>query len=281
MRQRPAALLFLAVMFFAQPGLAQTSAAELRVVVMNVGEGQAILLRRGASGILIDSGVAPFADQLLRRIEAHGVTSLEYFILTHLHPDHAGGYFRVRERFPEAVLIGNGHPLATDRQSFIVNLYDDALRADPRRRVMRSGDQLAWRGVTLKALWPDLVAGQNLNRNSLVLSLIHGLSRALFIGDAGEIVERRLMERGFDPGPISLLVSGHHGMARSADANFLAHVQPRVAVISASWKMPRYHPGDAVVARLIAASGRLLRTDEDGEICLELAADNAVPKDCD
>jgi len=46
MRQRPAALLFLAVMFFAQPGLAQTSAAELRVVVMNVGEGQAILLRR-------------------------------------------------------------------------------------------------------------------------------------------------------------------------------------------------------------------------------------------
>lgn len=275
MRSVAAALGFLAVMFFSH-----ASFAGLRVVVMNVGEGQAILLRRGSSGILIDSGLASFADRLLRRIEAHGVTSLDYFILTHLHPDHAGGYFRVRERYPEAVLIGNGHPLAADRQPFIVNLYDDAIRGDPRRRVMRAGDELVWRGVTLKALWPDLIAGQNLNRNSLVLSLAYGESRVLFMADAGDIVESRLLEQGAVPGPVSLLIAGHHGMVRSADPCFLAQVRPRVAVISANWRVPRYQPGDAVVTRLTAASGRLLRTDEDGEICLELVADNAEPQDC-
>jgi competence protein ComEC len=200
MRTIPAILGFLAVLLLAQPSGAQSGEAGLRVVVMDVGEGQAILLRRGDSGILIDSGPAPFADQLLRRIEAHGVTSLDYLFLTHLHPDHVGGYFPIRGRYPEAVVIDNGHPLAVDRQSFIVNLYDDALSGDPRRRVMRAGDELEWRGVTLKALWPDLIAGQNLNRNSLVLSLTYGMSRALFMGDTGEIVERRLIEQGAVPG---------------------------------------------------------------------------------
>ena len=247
---------------------------------MDVGEGQAILLRRESSGILIDSGVAPFGDQLLRRLQAHGVTTLDYFILTHLHPDHAGGYFRIRERYPEAQVIYNGHPLAVRNQSFIVNLYDDGLRGDPRRRVMRAGDVLEWRGVAIKALWPDSISGQNLNRNSLVLSLTYGDSRVLIMGDVGNYVERILMERGAVTGPVSLLVSGHHGMEGTADPRFLAHVRPIVAVISASWKVPRYQPVDEVVARLIAASGRLLRTDVDGEICLELAVDHDVPADC-
>jgi beta-lactamase superfamily II metal-dependent hydrolase len=69
-------------------------------------------------------------------------------------------------------------------------------------------------------------------------------------------------------------------MAGSADPNFLAMVRPRVAVISASWHVPAYLPDDAVVARLGAASGRLLRTDDDGEICLELSRDSDMAQDC-
>ncbi len=276
MRKTAAILGFLASLFLSQPGF-----AALRVVVLDVGEGQAVLLRRGTHGILIDSGVASFADQLLRRIEAHGVATLDYFILTHLHPDHAGGYFRVRERFPETVVIGNGHPLVERDQPVMVNLYDDALRNDPRRRVMRAGDELVWRGVTIKALWPASFSSQNLNRHSLVLAVSYGVSRALIMGDTGSYVERRLVDEDAVRGPVSLLVAGHHGLANSADPRFLAHVRPRVSVISASWKIPRYQPNDAVAARLATASGRLLRTDEDGEICLELTADRDSPEDCD
>ncbi len=99
-------------------------------------------------------------------------------------------------------------------------------------------------------------------------------------GDAGDYVERRLLEQGAVRGPVSVLISGHHGLGKSADPRFLASLRPRVAVIAASWKVPRFQPNDAVVARLRAASGRLLRTDEDGEICLELAADSLAPEDC-
>ena len=275
MRAGLAVLAYLAALFLSQP-----SFAELRVVVMDVGQGQAVLLRRGSRGILIDSGLAPFADKLLQRIAAQGVDSLDYLILSHLHPDHAGGYFRIRERYPEAVVIVNGHPLAARHQPFIVNLYDDALRGDPRRRVMRAGDEFLWRGVSIKALWPAFFAGQNLNRHSLVLAVSYGDSRALIMGDAGGYVERWLVERNAVPGPLSLLITGHHGLAGSADPRFLAMVRPRIAVISASWKVPRYQPNDAVVARLDAASGRLLRTDEDGEICLELSPDSDKAQDC-
>ena len=275
MRAGLAVLAYLAALFLSQP-----SFAELRVVVMDVGQGQAVLLRRGSRGILIDSGLAPFADRLLQRIAAQGVESLDYLILSHLHPDHAGGYFRIRERYPEAEVIVNGHPLAVRNQPFIVNLYDDALRDDPRRRVMRIGDELLWRGVSIKVLWPAFFAGQNLNRHSLVLAISYGDSRALIMGDAGGYVERWLVDQGAVQGPVSLLVSGHHGMAGSADPNFLAMVRPRVPVISASWQVPAYQPDDAVVARLGAASGRLLRTDEDGEICLELSRDSDMAEDC-
>ena len=275
MRKGAAILGFFAVLLMSQPGF-----AALRVVVMNVGQGQAILLVQGSNGVLIDSGMAPYAEQLLARIEAHGVVSLDYFILSHLHPDHAGGFFRVRERHPNAVVIGNGHPLAERRQPFMVNLYNDALLGAPNQRTMRAGDALAWRGVTIEALWPDSYANQNLNRHSLVLMITHGRSRALIMGDTGASVERLLIERHAIEGPFSLLVSGHHGMAGSADASFLARVRPRVAVISANWKITKYQPGDAVTARLQAASGRFLRTDEDGEICLELAAASGSVEDC-
>ena len=275
MRTAAAILGFCVALFLSQPGF-----AALRVVVMDVGQGQAILLRQGNHGVLIDSGMASFATQLLARIQAHGVSELDYFILTHLHPDHAGGYFRVRQRYPEAVVIGNGHPLDERRQPFIVNLYDDALKGDPNLRIMRAGDEVAWRGVTIKALWPAAYAGQNHNRHSLVLEITHGESRVLIMGDTGNYVERWLMARGAIEGPVSLLVSGHHGMARSADAAFLARVRPRVAVISANWRVPSYQPGEAVIARLEAASGRFLRTDDDGEICLELAVDSNLAEDC-
>lgn len=275
MRIYAAILGLLVVLFLPQPGV-----AALRVVVMDVGVGQAILLRRGSHGLLIDSGVAAFADRLLGRIEAHGVESLDYFVLSHLHPDHAGGYFRIRERYPEAVVIVNGHPLAARNQPFIVNLYDDALGSDPRKRVMRAGDSLLWRGVTIKALWPAAYSGQNLNRHSLVLALSYGDSRALIMGDAGRYVERILVDADIALGPVSLLVTGHHGIAPSADATFLARVRPGVTVIPVSWKMPGFQPNDAVVARLSAASGRLLRTDEDGEICLELSQNSDSVEDC-
>ncbi|MCH7943340.1 MAG: hypothetical protein IIB67_08930 [Proteobacteria bacterium] len=108
----------------------------------------------------------------------------------------------------------------------------------------------------------------------------YGESRALLMADADNYVERRLVEQNAVPGPVSLLVAGHHGMRKSSDARFLDAVRPRITVIPVSWSIPLYHPDDAVVARLATASGRLLRTDDDGEICLELAADSDTPADC-
>ncbi len=275
MRINAAVPLFLAAFLLSQPVF-----AGMRVVVMDAGRGQAVLLTRGSHGLLMDSGLASFAETLLARIEAHGVTDLDYFVVSHLHPDHVGGYVRIRERYPEAEIIGNGHPLADRRRSSIEHLYDAALRRDPRWRVMAAGDELSWQGVTIKALWPAAFADQNLNRHSLVLDISYGKSRLLVMGDAGDYVERRLLEQGAVHGPVSVLISGHHGIARSADPQFLARLRPRVAVIAASWKVPRAQPADAVVARLKAASDRLLRTDENGEICLELVADNLAPEDC-
>ena len=256
------------------------AAAALKVVVLDVGEGQAILLKREQYGILIDTGVATSAAHVLERLDAYGIRFLDYLVLTHVHPDHVGGYFRLRKAFPKTVVIDHNHPLSQRFQPFMEYMYYRAVQQDPRRRVMKAGEDLVWRGVTIKMLSPHEFSNQNLNRHSMVLSVRFGKSKAILLADADDFVERRLVEEGAIEGPVALLVAGHHGWGNTADPVFLALVRPQITVISASWQHPGYQPDDNVVARLEAASGQFLRTDRDGEVCLEFMAEQGLALRC-
>ncbi len=275
MKTAAATLVLLAALIVAEPGH-----ATLRIVVIDVGQGASVLLQRERHGILIDTGVPTSTAHVLERMAAYGVGTLDYLILTHLHPDHAGGYFRIRKAFPEAVVVDNNHPLSPRAQPFVIHLYADALRRDPRRRIMNAPDEIIWRGVTIKAIWPFRFFSQNLNRFSLVLSVEFGESTAIIMGDADTFAEQHLVKQDAVQGPISLLVAGHHGWGNTADPLFLARIRPQVTVISASWQHPIFHPDESVVARLEAASDQLLRTDMDGEVCLELVAERRSPVKC-
>ena len=247
--------------------VSKPAAATLDVVVLNVGEGQAVLLRREDRSILIDTGVAASAGLVLERLKVHGVRRLDHLILTHLHADHAGGYFRIREEFPDAAVIESDHPLAARRQPWVVLLIREAVARDPKRRLMRAGDTIEWQGVSVGALWPRRFVSQNLNRHSLVLLITYGGHRVLVMGDADAFVERDLLERRAIDGPLALLVAGHHGWRDTADPRFLAWLRPEVSVVSANWQNISNLPEDDVLERLRQASGQVLSTETDGEVC--------------
>jgi len=251
----------------------------MRLVVLDVGEGQAVLLQREEHGVLVDTGHAGMARHVLERLAALGVQRLDYLFLTHLHPDHASGYFRIREAFPDTPVVYNFHPLPRHVRPDMVRWVDEALSQDEQRIKMAAGDVIQWRGAAIEALWPETFTGHNLNRHSLVLQVRYGKHRALLMGDADKPVERQLLQRG-RVGPVELLVVGHHGAADSGDEEFLARTQPRYSAISVNKDNIRGYPAAETLALLRRHSGKVLRTDRDGEVCFLFPGDGTNPRPC-
>ncbi|WP_456405055.1 ComEC/Rec2 family competence protein [Thiolapillus sp.] len=249
--------------------LSATVVANPRLVVLDVGEGQALLVQQGDRGILIDTGHPGAARHVLDRLNELGVKHLDYMILTHLHPDHAGGYFRLREAWPETPVLHSGHPLPNDVRPDLTRWVKDALQQDARQRIVGAGDALNWRGITLKILWPDEFVSHDLNHHSLVLLLRHQDARILIMGDAPQQAERELLRQNSLPENIDIVVVGHHGSKYASSMAFIEKIRPRLAVISVNRNNIRGYPSAEVVQRWKKAGAKVLRTDRQGEIHLD------------
>ncbi len=249
--------------------LCSTLLADSRIVILDVGEGQAVLLKHDTEGILIDTGHPGMALRVLSRLKTHGVERLAFLILTHLHPDHAGGYFRLREAFPDAMILHPAHPLPADVAPDLVRWVNDALKLDPRQKRILGGDHLNWHDFRLEILWPFQFTSANLNRHSLVIRVRYADTEALLMGDADRVVEQSLLKSGMI-NPVRILVAGHHGAGDTGDLDFLNRLSPDFAVISVNADNIRGYPASKTISALSRTSRILLRTDKDGEICFQL-----------
>ncbi len=250
-------------------------AQELRLIALDVGEGQAILLQHGEHGILIDTGHAGQAPRVLQALTENGIQSLDLLILTHLHPDHASGYFRLREAYPATPVLDAQQPLPPNIAPDMVRWVNESLSTDPLRRRLSAGDTLPWGDVRIEVLWPATFVNTNLNRHSLVLHIHHGKRSVLLMGDADKEVEQQLL-RQKEALVADVLIVGHHGAADASDTAFLAAVQPTYSVISVNHDNLRGYPASDTLRRLVAAGGQILRTDERGDICLRLPTTEPV-----
>jgi len=244
--------------------------APFRLIALDVGEGQSILLQRGQHGVLIDTGHAGKARQVLQQLETYGVTQLDYLVLTHLHPDHASGYFRIREAYPSLPTLVHNLSFTDTGVPDMVRWVAEALEIDPHRRQFRQGDQLNWQGVVIKSLWPQDSTGANMNDSSIVIEVIFGSHRALLMGDVGSKVEQELINKNRLAGPYDVLVAGHHGSKDTSSDAFLLKVKPAYSIISTNAGNIRGYPAAETVKRLSQRSSiGLFITYDYGDICLQ------------
>jgi competence protein ComEC len=276
-------LLLFVFLMTVMPGGGIADAADLRLVILDVGMGQSVLLVEDGHGLLIDTGLAEYGVSVSARLQFHGVRSLDYLLLSHLHRDHAAGYFQIREAWPDTPVFDNCfvpekvHP--NEEEAFFT--LHAALVRDPLRKCLTGGDSLPWRGHELQVLWPVDSQGTNLNRHSLVLlfSSKQG-GRLLVMGDVDKTVERRMIQTLrplLQKSGIDLYVAAHHAAMDSSDSDFLSLLQPRVSLVSVGRNNPYGYPSDESMAVLAQYSGTVLRTDKDGEICFEWDAKTFVP----
>ncbi len=230
----------------------------LRVEVLDVGQGDAILLQpAGAPAVLVDGG--PPGDDLAADLEAAGVDRLGAAVITHDQSDHAAGIEELLSRLPIARLV-------------YARLGRDALAqaraagAEPVR--VAQGGELRSGGLDLEVLWPppQLLAeptrGADPNLQALVLLARWRDFSMLLTADAeAEAVP-------LDPGPIDVLKVAHHGSDDAGLASLLDRTRPRLAVISVGAGNPYGHPTAATLATLAGHGVRTLRTDLDGAVTI-------------
>jgi competence protein ComEC len=232
----------------------------LRVEVLDVGQGDAILLRpAGAPAVLVDGG--PPGDGLARKLEEAGVSGLAAAVITHDQSDHAAGVEELFGRIP----IGR---LAFSRLRRQALAAATAAGVEPER--VAAGQELRSGALRLQVLWPppELLAhplgGEDPNQGALVLEARwRGFSMLLTADAEAEAVP-------LDPGPIDVLKVAHHGSDDAGLGSLLDRTQPKLAVISVGDDNPYGHPTAATLAALARHRVPTLRTDEDGDVIIDV-----------
>ena len=232
----------------------------LRIEVLDVGQGDAILLQPArAPAVLVDGG--PPGDGLEAKLESAGVTSLGAAVITHDQSDHAAGIEELLGDFPVRRLIFGRLGRRTLAAAAEVG-------AAPQR--VAAGQELRSGRLRLRVLWPpaellrEAGGGEDPNQLALVLEARWNDFTMLLTADAeAESVP-------LDPGPIDVLKVAHHGSDDAGLGELLNRIRPRLAVISVGEGNPYGHPTPGTLAVLARHRVPTLRTDEDGDVVIDV-----------
>jgi competence protein ComEC len=240
--------------------VAEPPARGLRVEVLDVGQGDAILFQpAGAAAVLVDGG--PPGDGLARKLSKAGIDRLGAAIVTHDQSDHAGGIEELLGAFPVDRLL-----FARLRRGLLARAA--AVGAAPQR--IAAGSEVRVGGLRLRALWPppELLAGPMPNADPNQLALViearwRDFNMLLTADAEAESVP-------IDPGPVDVLKVAHHGSDDAGLGPLLERTRPRLAVISVGEGNPYGHPTPGTLRTLRSHGVPTLRTDDSGDITIEV-----------
>ena len=233
---------------------------DFRVTVVDVGQGQAVLLQSGDETILVDCGGdtgQSAANTVAQQLLSQGITRLDSLILTHFDDDHAGGAAYLMDRIPADKLY---LPDCSDDGNLKEELKDAF--SDRIIWITQKDEQSGnWGKLTL---FPgDATKGDN-NGGLCILFQAENCD-ILITGDWANTQEIALVQSETLP-QLELLVVGHHGSSSSTSFALLSETMPKLAVISVGEDNSYGHPSDDVLQRLEMFGCEVWRTDLDGTL---------------
>ncbi len=230
------------------------------MTVLDVGQGQCILLQSEDKNYLVDCGGdldTAAADKAAALLLSQGIGRLDGLILTHYDRDHAGGAPYLLQRIDVDVLYlpnsadeaGIGHALQSQTDGPVIRVVQDL--------------QITF-GKTAITLIPSENPGTN-NESGLCVLFQRENYDILITGDRSAAGERELI-RHFDMPDLEVLIVGHHGSKYSTCRELLIKTKPDVAIISVGRDNQFGHPTEDVLSRLEQFGCTIYRTDRDGTV---------------
>lgn len=238
---------------------------DLTAAVLDVGQGQSVLLRVGNYLTLVDcGGDSPdnAGDVAADYIQSLGRDTLDLLVVSHYHADHANGIPQLLRRVHVSAIalpdVEEGDPLRQE-------ILDLAREQQIEVWFIRQDTHICLGENQEFMLFAPL--GQGADTNELGLSVLAsaGDFDALLTGDMSGQAEQLLLQHTDLP-DVELLVVGHHGSKSSTTQELLETTKPELTVISVG-KQNRYgHPDQETLERLDAMGAEIYRTDLQGTV---------------
>jgi competence protein ComEC len=236
----------------------------LQMLVFDVGQGTAILLRTPHHQLLYDTGPA-YSDKfdagsalVVPYLHSQGLTHLDALILSHNDRDHSGGLAGVLSAIDvNELLLGEPEKLRSDKTFSTKTL----------QQKKSCHEQLPWQWdqVTFQFLtWP-ISPSAKANNHSCVLLVEYQGHKILLTGDIEKEVERSLLAQNSIE-QVEVLLAPHHGSHTSSTQLFVERTKPNVVIYSAGYHNQHGHPHRDIKARYESVHAQPLNTAFNGAL---------------
>lgn len=230
---------------------------DVRVTMLDVGQGQSILLQSEGKTFLVDCGGdrdSKTADVISETLLSQGITRLDGIIVTHYDRDHAGALENLLTRIDTELLILPDTPNKRQinaKDAEIIYLFDPA--------------EIAFGGSKMTVYGP--VFHGISNENSLCVLFESEKCDILITGDRTDFGERMLLRKS-KLTDVDILVAGHHGAESSSSMELLQACTPETVLISVGKNNFYGHPNPLLLQRLADFGCWVRRTDLEGTIII-------------
>lgn len=245
----------------------------LKITVLDVEHGDAILLQDDKRNIMVDVGDSKNSQLLEQKLSKYGVNRIKSVIVSHHHKDHMGNIFTVAGKYGVSNIYDNGNVNNGNKNS--IKLHNILSKGKYNNRVLKSGDVVQIdKGYYFEVLSPgeflqaDKRIKNDQNNNSVVLKLHYGDFTMLLTGDIEAPAEALLYKKYGSSLKSDVLKVGHHGSKTSSYYKFIEQVKPQYALISCGDFVKYHHPNKNVVGSLEHLGAKVYTTEKNGDLTI-------------
>ena len=248
------------------------------IIMLDVGQGDAILIRSQGASLLVDTGNQD--SKLLSALGRHGISSLDGVLITHHDDDHYGSL----SVLDSALALGGVYLAASTLTCSCEDcdeLLTDAGRIAGIRGVngIAAGQKIQVGRFSCTVVWPEEFTEEGGNADSLCLLVEYDAqadgvaeSSMLFSGDAGADELSKMVAEGL-VGSIDVFKVAHHGSKNSVSEYAYATFSPQIALISVGENNQYGHPASETLTALEEVGAEVFRTDVVGDITCRFSAE--------
>ena len=242
---------------------------------IDVGQGDATLIKVGDKNVLVDTGDKGAKDELFAYLDAHSVLEIEYFVVTHYDSDHFANATAVLDKYDvKNVMVPDQVKDTKTYETFIAKLEEQVESKDI--AVLNANEMVGTAvmvdSLELKVLAPLKNNYKDSNDYSVCLMARYGNRRVLLTGDAEKDAEADIVERySANDLDCDVYKMGHHGSRTSSSQALLDMITAESVVISCGVDNDYGHPHKEALDRVSALE--IYRTDTQGTVVLSIAND--------
>lgn len=252
--------------------------ASTEIVMLDVGQGDAFLLKSEKKTMLVDTGNQP--SKLLAGLAQNGVVSLDAVLITHPDDDHCGALESLKGVVGiDKIIVANGTLASKEDNPKELCAVSQKLVSKENIVELGAGNTIAFGEFRLSILSPEVIT-EGGNEDSLCFLLTSTFSQAdgkpftaLFVGDAEKDIEQNLAQQ-YHLTNIDLYKVSHHGSKNALTEELSRTLNPEIALISVGAHNSYGHPNSQTLSLLEQSGCTIFRTDIDGEVVCRITPEN-------